>query len=128
MPPTPQARPEAGGPPRPAAGGQPVAFKMFYFFNRKLINISDISRVEFVMQAGTFTNAVGESVPLDVAIATRVYLNDGVELLYDGIDAERVRLFLAPFAISIPEPTPEWTAAYESIVKGQDDRNGDGTR
>jgi hypothetical protein len=95
-----------------------TAYKLFMIVDEFTINIAEIAWIRYKMVNGTVTLESGETYPTRVAEAAWIGFRSGEHHTFKGIDAERVRLFLAPFALIVPDGSPEWADTYHAIVAG----------
>jgi hypothetical protein len=106
----------------PTGAAPGTAYKLFMSIDDHTINIAEIATVRYKMVVGTVAVPDGEAHPVQhpvrVAEAAWIGMRSGDHHLFKGIDAERVRLFLAPFALIVPDGSPEWADTYHAIVAG----------
>jgi hypothetical protein len=95
-----------------------TAYKLFMSIDDLTINIAAITGVQYKMIAGTVATESGDTYPTRVAESAYMMMRSGKDHTFRGIDAERVRLFLAPFALIVPDGSPEWADTYHAIVAG----------
>lgn len=95
-----------------------TAYKLFMIVDDFTINIAEIAWIRYKMVVGAVTIESGDTYSVGVAEAAWIGFRSGEHHTFKGIDAERVRLFLAPFALIVPDGSPEWADSYHAIVAG----------